>query len=240
MQIKLLHLYYDIMNLYGEYGNIKILEKHLKDQGFEVIVDKKTIGDIKNLEQYDFVYIGCGTEKNQKAILEDIKTEKEELKKIIEDGKVVLLTGNSFEILGKSIDGKQALEILDFETEILKDRITTDIICKTDMLESKVVGFVNTMSKVKNNENPLFKIEWKAENIIKDEEEGIVYKNLIGTHLIGPILVRNPEMLKMIIEKICKGKDENYIYQEIEYIDEQKGYELVLKELEDRVKLNVN
>ena len=81
MQIKLLHLYYDIMNLYGEYGNIKILEKHLKDQGFEVIVDKKTIGDTKNLEKYDFVYIGCGTERNQKAILEDIKTEKEALKK---------------------------------------------------------------------------------------------------------------------------------------------------------------
>jgi len=236
MQIKLLHLYYDIMNLYGEYGNIKILEKHLKDQGFEVIVDKKTIGDIKNLEQYDFVYIGCGTEKNQKAILEDIKTEKEELKKIIEDGKVVLLTGNSFEILGKSIDGKQALEILDFETEILKDRITTDIICKTDMLESKVVGFVNTMSKVKNNENPLFKIEWKAENIIKDEEEGIVYKNLIGTHLIGPILVRNPEMLKVIIEKICMQKDEKFKYKEINYQDEQKGYKLVLKELDDREK----
>jgi len=236
MQIKLLHLYYDIMNLYGEYGNIKILEKHLKDQGFEVLVDKKTIGDIKNLEQYDFVYIGCGTEKNQKAILEDIKTEKEELKKIIEDGKVVLLTGNSFEILGKSIDGKQALEILDFETEILKDRITTDIICKTDMLESKVVGFVNTMSKVKNNENPLFKIEWKAENIIKDEEEGIVYKNLIGTHLIGPILVRNPEMLKVIIEKICMQKDEKFKYKEINYQDEQKGYKLVLKELDDREK----
>ena len=236
MQIKLLHLYYDIMNLYGEYGNIKILEKHLKDQGFEVIVDKKTIGDIKNLGQYDFVYIGCGTERNQKAILEDIKIEKEELKKIIEDGKVVLLTGNSFEILGKSIDGKQALEILDFETEILKDRITTDIICKTDMLESKVVGFVNTMSKVKNNENPLFKIEWKAENIIKDEEEGIVYKNLIGTHLIGPILVRNPEMLKVIIEKICMQKDEKFKYKEINYQDEQKGYKLVLKELDDREK----
>ena len=102
------------------------------------------------------------------------------------------------------------------------------------MLENKIVGFVNTMSKVKNNENPLFKIEWKAENTIKDEEEGIVYKNLIGTHLIGPILVRNPELLKTIIEKICKLKDKNYTYKDIEYIDEQKGYELVLKELESR------
>ena len=47
MEVKILHLYSDIMNLYGEYGNIKILEKHLKDQGFEVIIDRKTIGEEK-------------------------------------------------------------------------------------------------------------------------------------------------------------------------------------------------
>ena len=58
MEIKLLHLYYDIMNLYGEYGNIKILEEHLKDQGYTVMVDKKTLGEEKNLEEYDFIFDG--------------------------------------------------------------------------------------------------------------------------------------------------------------------------------------
>ena len=69
MEIKLLHLYYDIMNLYGEYGNIKILEEHLKDQGYTVMVDKKTLGEEKNLEEYDFIYMGCGTERNQMCIM---------------------------------------------------------------------------------------------------------------------------------------------------------------------------
>ena len=93
MEIKLLHLYYDIMNLYGEYGNIKILEQHLKDQGCEVIVDKKTINEDINFEQYDFVYIGSGTEKNQEIILKDImEKHKDELKNAIEQEKVILLT----------------------------------------------------------------------------------------------------------------------------------------------------
>lgn len=87
MEIKLLHLYSDIMNLYGEYGNMKILDQHLKDQGFEVIVDKKSIGEEKNFEEYDFIYMGCGTEKNQQVILQDMLQEKEKFINAIEKRK---------------------------------------------------------------------------------------------------------------------------------------------------------
>ena len=237
MEIKLLHLYYDIMNLYGEYGNIKILEQHLKDQGFEVIVDKKSISETKDFKQYDFIYMGCGTERNQATILQDILSEKEDLKNFIEEGKTILLTGNSFEILGKSIDGKPALGFFEFLTEHQEKRETPDVICTSEILENKVVGFINTMSIIKNNDKPLFKIEWNSESSKVDEPEGIIYKNLMGTHLIGPLLIRNPEILKMIIEKICEAKDENFEYKEIEYVDEQKGYELVLKELQERTQI---
>jgi len=237
MEVKLLHLYYDIMNLYGEYGNMKVLEQHLKDQGFEVTVDKKSISEVKDFKQYDFVYMGCGTERNQETIIQDIVKEKEDLKSFIEEGKTVLFTGNSFEILGKSIDGKTALEIFDFETEHGEKRETPDVICTSEILKNKVVGFINTMSIIKNNKQPLFKIEWNSESSSVNEPEGIIYKNLMGTHLIGPLLIRNPEILKMIIEKICKAKDESFEYKEIEYEDEQKGYELVLKELQGRAEV---
>lgn len=87
MEVKILHLYYDIMNLYGEYGNIKILEKHLQDQGCEVTIDRKTIGDEKNLGEYDFVYMGCGTERNQALVMQDFMKEKDEFKNLIEERK---------------------------------------------------------------------------------------------------------------------------------------------------------
>lgn len=239
MEIKILHLYYDIMNLYGEYGNIKILEQHLKDQSFEVIVDKKSIGEAKNFNEYDFIYMGCGTERNQQAILQDIIKDKEELQNVMENGKVILFTGNSYEILGKSIDGNPALGFFEFETEHKEKRETPDVICTSEILENKVVGFINTMSVIKNNDKPLFKIEWNSESSKVDEPDGIIYNNLMGTHLIGPLLIRNPEILKMTIEKICKAKDENFKYKEIEYEDEQKGYELVLKELQGRAEIKL-
>lgn len=235
MEIKLLHLYYDIMNLYGEYGNIKILQKHLEDQGANVIVDKKTINEEINFEEYDFIYIGSGTEKNQEVILEDIKrNHKENFIKAIENNKVMLLTGNSYEILGKDIAGQEALGILNFETERTEKRITADIIAKSKILKNKVVGFVNNMSSIKNNDNPLFEIEFGEGESATSKFEGVTYKNVIGTHLIGPLLIRNPEILKMLVDKICRQKDENFEYKEIEYAEEEKAYELVLKELENR------
>ena len=203
MEVKILHLYHDIMNLYGEYANVKILEKHLKDQGFEVIVDKKSIGEEKNFIDYDFIYMGCGTEKNQKVILADLLNDKEDFLKYIEDEKLVLLTGNSFEILGKTIDEEDAIGLLNFNTTHIDKRITTDVICISKMFSNKVVGFINTMSKIDDNENPLFEFDYTTYDFKND---GITYKNIIGTHLIGPLLIRNPEILGYIIKKICENK----------------------------------
>lgn len=231
MEVKILHLYHDIMNLYGEYGNIKILEKHLKDQEIDVTIDRKSIGEEKKFESYDFVYMGCGTEKNQKAILQDLLNDKEQFINEVENNKVMLFTGNSFEILGKTIDDNNALGLLNFETKCQEKRITTDVICTSEIFKNKVVGFINTMSNVSNNENTLFKYEYNTANLVDD---GIIYKNVIGTHLIGPLLIRNPEILKYLIEKICTKKDENFKLKEIEYTEEKEGYELVLNELENR------
>lgn len=237
--MKLLHLYYDLMNLYGEYGNIKILESHIKDQGYDVIVDKKSLNDEIRFDEYDFIYIGSGTEKNQDVILEDLKTRLEEdFKDYIEQGKNLLLTGNSYEILGKRIDNREALGILEFETERTEKRNTSDIVATSKFFNNKVVGFVNNMSSIKNNSEQLFNIEFGIGENEDIKKEGILYKNTIGTHLIGPILVRNPEILKYIIIKICTQKFENFEYKEIKYEDEKKGYELVLNELTNRSKNN--
>lgn len=107
--IKMLHLYYDIMNLYGDYGNISILKKHIEDQGFEVLLDKKTIGEEINIDEYDFIFIGSGTERNFDVVLNDIKKYKDKLNEYINKEKVILLTGNSFEMFGKTIDEKEAM-----------------------------------------------------------------------------------------------------------------------------------
>ena len=234
MDIKILHLYYDIMNLYGEYGNIKVLEKHLIDQGVNTFVDKKSIGDEIDFSSYDFIYIGAGTENNQLYVLEDLKKRKESLKEYIENGRYALFTGNSYELLGKKVNDTEALNLFDFESKITDERITSDVICTCDLIDSKIIGFINNMSTISNNDKPLF-------NVLKGgntKEEGIKYKNTFGTHLIGPILFRNPKLLKYFVNNLCLSKDEKFIYKEIEYYEEEMSYKIALNELEERENLS--
>lgn len=234
MTIKILHLYYDIMNLYGEYGNIKILEYHLKDMGVEVKVDKKTIGEEINLLDYDFIYMGAGTERNLDVVYEDFKKYKNDLEEYINSDKYALFTGNSFEMLGKSIDEKETLGILDFVTNRTEDRITSDVILSSKYLENSVVGFINKMSNITNNQNPLFKVEFGIGENENNDYEGIKYKNLFCTYVSGPVLVRNPDFLRLIINGICSQKNPKYRPERVEYQNEEEGYTLVLSELMKR------
>jgi len=234
MIIKILHMYYDLMNLYGEYGNIKILEHHLKDADIEVQVDRKTVGDTISLNDYDFIYIGCGTEKNQEVVLEDLKKYKQDLIKYIENDKYALFTGNSFEILGKKIADKEGLNILNFEVLKTKDRITSDVILKSKYLKNEVVGFINKMSNIVNNQNPLFDVIFGIGENENNDHEGIKYKNVYGTYVSGPILVRNPEFLRTLMLGICEKKDKNFKCKVKTYKYDEDGYQLVLSELMKR------
>lgn len=234
MKINILHLYYDFLNLYGEYGNVLIMKKHLEDQGFEVEVDKKTVGDEIDFGKYNFIYMGCGTERNIDFVMEDLKKYVNEINYALENKKVFLCTGNSFEMFGKCIDKKEGLSIFDYETVRLNDRVTSDVIYKSKFFESKVVGFVNKMTEMYHNMSPLFEVEFGIGENKRNDFEGVKYLNFYGTHVSGPVLARNPEFLKVLVTDICKSVDKKFKYKEVEYPYEKAGYELVLSELEKR------
>lgn len=235
MKIKLLHLYYDILNLYGEYGNVVVLKKHLEDQGYEVIVDKKSIGDYIDFSKYSFIYMGCGTERNLDTVLKDIKQYKKDIQKAIDNEVIFLLTGNSFEMLGKKIDDEDGLGIFDYETKRKKERLTSDVIFQSKYLKNKVVGFINMMTEMRRNTIPLFnKVDFGIGENNENKQEGIKFKNVYGTHISGPILARNPELLKQLVVLICEKVDKKFQYKEIEYEYEEKSYKMALRELEKR------
>ena len=80
--------------------------------------------------------------------------------------------------------------------------------------------------------NPFFEVEFGIGENENNDYEGVKYKNLYGTHVSGPILVRNPELLKMLVDTICK---QNKIKtKDVSYKNEEEGYNLVLSELKNR------
>ena len=232
--MKVLHYYHDIMNLYGDYANVLALQDMLTRAGEEVVIEKKTIGEAVRLSEYAFIYIGSGTERNQKVVLEDLRLHSDELREYIESRKPVLMTGNSFEMLGKTLtdcSGKvyQGLALMDFtSTEQNKTRNTSDAILTADFLERPLVGFINKCSTISGVITPLFTVKMGLGNQANDQYEGVRLKNLFGSHLTGPVLMKNPEFLVYITSLLTKNVPEVNPLQ-------QNGYEITLKELTKRM-----
>ena len=234
--MKILHLYHDLMNLYGEYANITALVKLLENNGEEVTVDRVSIGDEAELSAYDFIYIGSGTERNMRVALNDIKRFESALTDCVGKGKVMLFTGNSFEMLGRRItdaDGNEyeGLGLFNFESvEQNRERLVGDVIFDCAFLDSPVVGFVNKCSEIKVIDEPMFTVKMGLGNSKGDSGEGVRLNNLFCTHVTGPVLIKNPHFLCYLAELLLGRKPDDSCLEH-----EKKGYAVTLTELSKRI-----
>ena len=236
MNIKILNIYPELMNLYGERGNIMMLERRLKECGAEVELIKVSTEDKIEFDGVDLVYMGCGTESASLKALECLKPYKKELSAYIEAGKVMLLTGNASELFSESIetDGStvDGLGIFTYKVErTLKKRFLGDCIFTMSGFDSKVIGFVNKCSKLSGVTSPLFNVEMGLGNDNKVSTEGFIHKNVYATSLIGPLLVRNPHLLKYIISTIYTVKGEKAEFN-CDMTMQFVAYDVALGELE--------
>ncbi len=210
MTINIMHLYYDLLNLYGESGNIKILKNYFENQGIKVNIHFMTINDNISLENIDIIYIGNGTKSNQMLALKHLKKYKKNIKEYIENNKIIISTGNSLELFGSKIDNINALNIFDYTSENKGFRIVDEVLFKSNLFNEYIIGFQNQEKILNINENHLFKVIKGTGDYPKSSYEGYKYKNFYGTHLIGPLLVRNPKLLKYICDNLIKGKNKNF------------------------------
>ena len=230
--IKIAHLYYDLMNLYGESGNIKALKNYFETQGIKVKVDKITLNDQFEIKKYDLIYIGSGTENYQRIVLEDILKYQKDIKKYIENGGFVLATGNALDLFGNKIidtDSKEfnALGIFDFDSIEQNNRIVCETIADCLLLKKEVIGFQNHSCIMNSNVNNLFTIKQGIASNYDTVHEGIHYKNFFGTYLIGPLLVRNSHLLQFIGKSLMKSK--KIKFKKVDFYFENKAYENHLK-----------
>lgn len=218
MIITIGYLYYDLLNLYGENGNIKALKKQLEDQGINVTIKFLTIDDDLDFNKYDFVYIGAGTENNQKIALKHLIKYKNDIKKYIEDNKFFLSTGNSIELFGKHIldNNKTKIKTLGtfkYQTIIEDFRMIDEAVFKASLFDEPFIGFQNQYGVIKDIQEPFFKVIKGVGSYPNSTTEGINYKNFYGTYLIGPILIRNPHFLKHLVKEVILSKDKKFKFK---------------------------
>ena len=227
--IRIAHLYYDLMNLYGDNGNIKALKHELENQEVKVKITFLTIGDQINFDDYDLFYIGPGTENNQNLILKDLLKYQKEIKKAIENNKFFLITGNALDIFGKYIlteNNKKIKTLKTFDYYIKKEefRLVDEAVAKCGFLNNYILGFQNQNSTMHELSIPLFSIIKGIGAHPNSKYEGIIYNNFIGTYLIGPLLVRNPDLLKLITQKLITSKNKNFKFRKFNLKLETKAH----------------
>ena len=103
-KVNILWMYDDLLDLYGDWGNLLAIEKGLDAMGIEHETHKKSIGDAVDFAAYDLVYMGPGKARNLEKAAEDLLSRKEEVLSAIESGKLFLVTGNSRLAFGRSFE----------------------------------------------------------------------------------------------------------------------------------------
>ncbi len=213
MKIKIAWLYYDLLELYGDRGNIKVLETLLTRNGFEVEVDRITINNDTDISNHDIIFLGGGTDSAQEMLYEDLIGRKNQIKKAMENNCFILTICGGYQMFGKYyIDAHgnklKGLEIFDFYTEGGTNRCIGNVVCEAEIAGQnvKLVGFENHGGQTKNVEYPFATVIEGNGNEFSSKYEGCMVDNFIGTYLHGPLLPKNPEIAKHIIEYVLENK----------------------------------
>ena len=209
MELKICHLYPDVLNLYGDGGNIRCLMQRLFWRGIGAQVTKMPIGSKESLAGFDLVFIGGGQDFEQQVLLDDLHRGRDrELVAAIEDGVCVLAICGGYQMLGsyyETHDGKRCdfVGALDLCTVGAPTRMIGNYMYKTEekLGGFTVVGFENHSGKTRlgTGVEPLGRVLAGFGNNGEDGTEGAHYKNVFGTYSHGPLLPKNPDFADLLI-----------------------------------------
>ncbi len=211
--IRICHLYGNLLNTYGDYGNLLMFKHLAHKRGYAVKIDIISLNEPLNEDEYDFIFIGGGQDYEQRIIARDIVLKRDALKAFIEKGKVMLAICGGYQLLGEfyelangnRIDGAGVLPHYTLNEHV--ERFVGDIITKGD--EFTFCGFENHQGHtyLGEGQRPLGLVEVGYGNNGVDKTEGAVYKNCIGTYFHGPFLVRNIAFAEHLMELVVTNRE---------------------------------
>ena len=210
MELNICHLYPDILNLYGDRGNIITMKRRLEDRGIKVNIDECSIGQPLNADKYDIFFIGGGQDFEQEVLLRDLSSGKaQDIRTAVEEEKTFLAICGGYQMLGgyyKTWDGVQLdfIGAIGVHTIGAKERMIGNYMFRTtpESGDTVVVGFENHSGKTYLSEQvaPLGMMLSGNGNNGEDKTEGVRYKNVFGTYSHGSLLPKNPVLCDFILQ----------------------------------------
>lgn len=212
--LRLAHLYPDLMNLYGDRGNIIALRRRCELRGIGLEVVEVSAGDEFDPAAYDLVFVGGGQDREQRRVAEDLQRHGESIKAAVEDGLPLLSVCGGYQLMGRyyrSADGEELPGISLFDLTTVHpgagaERCIGDVVAEADGVV--LVGFENHGGRtyLGPDAKPLARVLAGHGNNNEDRTEGAVYKNAFGTYLHGSLLPKNPALADRLISLALERK----------------------------------
>ena len=212
MELNICHLYPDVLNLYGDGGNIRVLENRLRRRGLNASVKLLPLGETDDLTGCDLIFIGGGQDFEQELLLDDLARGRgEDLRCAIADGVCVLAVCGGYQMLGEYYQNQAGrrcgfLGAIDFYTEAGESRMIGNFAFRCG--DSVAVGFENHSGKTYLGQGvePLGRVLKGFGNNGSDGGEGVRWKNVFGTYSHGPVLPKNPALADTILATALERK----------------------------------
>ena len=185
--------------------------KRCQWRGIEAETIPFELEDEIDFSKLDIVLLGGGSDREQMLVCEKLKEIQKDFKAYVENYGVVIAICGGYQLLGNYYKTEQGtmkgLELVDLYTEQGEGRLIDNIVLQSDLFDMPIVGFENHGGRTFIKENkPLGKVLYGAGNDGKSGYEGVVYKNVIGTYLHGPLLPKNPQLADWLISHALEQK----------------------------------
>lgn len=211
LNLTILQLYPDEMNIYGDWGNTLTLIKRAEWHGFEVQhIDYNAGDDFPN--DVDIIIGGGGQDSGQLKIQEDLQKIAPKLHQLATSGTPMLVICGMYQLFGrffKTAGGEilKGIEIFNAETHAGPERMIGNVIIESKKF-GDIVGYENHSGQtfIDPGSAPLGRVVRGAGNNGKDESEGLIENNVIGTYLHGSLLPKNPQIADFLIEQAAVKK----------------------------------
>lgn len=212
--LNIAHLYGDLMNTYGDIGNILVLNYYAKQMNVTLTSEIVSLNQPFDPEKFDLAFFGGGQDYEQVIVSKDIQGKKRALTDFIEDNGPVLAICGGYQLLGQYYIGAQGerIEGINALPHYTKsqdnNRFIGDIIIKNAETNQTYHGFENHngVTFLGEGERPLGTVVSGHGNNGQDKSEGAIYKNVFCSYFHGPILARNGELAKRLLLIALKRK----------------------------------
>lgn len=228
LQLRCAWMYHDIMDLYGDKGNMMVLKKRCADRGIDFDLHTVGIGEPADLSDFDLVFIGGGADKEQMSLIPDLLSRRENLKKAMDDKTFILLICGGYQLFGQyyiAADGSkiEGLKFFDYYTDTGKQgsRCIGNIVIDADLdgQTIRLVGFENHGGQTLNVSQPLGKVLAGHGNAFGAGFEGFYNGSVLGTYLHGPLLPKNSELADFVIAKALAKRHPDFKKENLAPLD---------------------